>query len=89
MAAVSASEISDNAKLAREMALIGNYDSAGIYYEGVLQMVQQLVLGLADPVRKGKWTLVRYEAASNYKTSSTLSALSYLADSAATVQGVQ
>ncbi|XP_059610205.1 katanin p60 ATPase-containing subunit A-like 1 [Phlebotomus argentipes] len=66
MAAVSASEISDNAKLAREMALIGNYDSAGIYYEGVLQMVQQLVLGLADPVRKGKWTLIQQQLSKEY-----------------------
>ncbi|XP_055677645.1 katanin p60 ATPase-containing subunit A-like 1 [Lutzomyia longipalpis] len=66
MAAASASEISENAKLAREMALIGNYDSAGIYYEGVLQMVQQLVLGISDPVRRGKWTLIQQQLSKEY-----------------------
>lgn len=55
---ISTSEICENTKLAREMALVGNYDAAGIYYEGVLQMLQKLLITLHEPIRKGKWTLV-------------------------------
>lgn len=58
MATVSTSEICENAKLAREMALMGNYDTAGIYYESVLQMLQKLLTGITEPMRKGRWTLV-------------------------------
>lgn len=36
----------------------GDYDSARIYYEGLLQTLQRLVLGISDPMRKGKWTMV-------------------------------
>lgn len=57
---ISTSEICENTKLAREMALVGNYDAAGIYYEGVLQMLQKLLITLHEPIRKGKWTLVSH-----------------------------
>lgn len=67
MAAVSTSEICENAKMAREMAFMGNYDSAGIYYEHVLQMLQKLVLAVAEPVRKGKWTLIQQQISKEYK----------------------
>lgn len=66
MAAVSTSEICENAKMAREMAFMGNYDSAGIYYEHVLQMLQKLVLAVAEPVRKGKWTLIQQQISKEY-----------------------
>uniref|UniRef100_A0A336LZR2 Katanin p60 ATPase-containing subunit A1 n=1 Tax=Culicoides sonorensis TaxID=179676 RepID=A0A336LZR2_CULSO len=55
---ISTQEICENTKLAREMALVGNYDSAGIYYEGVTQMLNKLLMTLHDPIRKGKWTMV-------------------------------
>lgn len=58
MAALSMTEIGENTKLAREMAMVGNYDSAGIYYEGVLQMVQKRLMGASDPMQKGKWLAV-------------------------------
>lgn len=35
MAKTTIEEICENAKLARDMALTGNYDSACIYYEGL------------------------------------------------------
>lgn len=40
------------------MAVMGNYDSAGIYYEGVLQMLRKLLVGLSEPLQKGKWLMV-------------------------------
>lgn len=37
----------------------GDYDSARIYYEGLIQSLHRLVLSISDPLRKGKWTMVR------------------------------
>lgn len=55
---ISTTEIVENSKIAREMVMMGDYDSAGIYYESVLQLLQKLILGVTEPMRKGKWTLV-------------------------------
>lgn len=66
MATVSTSEICENAKLAREMAFMGNYDTAGIYYETVLQMLQKLLLGMSEPSRRGRWTLVQSHISKEY-----------------------
>lgn len=66
MATVSTSEICENAKLAREMVFMGNYDSAGIYYESVLQMLQKLIIGISEPQRKGKWTLIQTQISKEY-----------------------
>lgn len=54
----STSDICENTKMAREMAVMGNYDSAGVYYEGVLQMLRKLLVGISEPIRKGRWTMV-------------------------------
>jgi katanin p60 ATPase-containing subunit A1 len=51
-------EICENAKLARENAILGNYDAAGIYYQGVVQQIHKLLAGITDPTRKEKWKLV-------------------------------
>lgn len=56
--AVSINEICENTKLAREMALMGNYETAGVYYQGVVQQIHKLLISIADPTRKGKWQLV-------------------------------
>lgn len=56
--AVSISEICENSKLAREMALMGNYDSAVVYYQGVVQEIQKLLHSIDDPSRKEKWQSV-------------------------------
>lgn len=56
--AVSVGEICENTKLAREMALTGNYESALVYYEGTIQMIHRLLVTIADPTRKSKWQLV-------------------------------
>lgn len=58
MAKTSIVEICENAKLARDMALRGNYDSASIYYEGLQGMLTRVINSTSDPLRKGKWTLV-------------------------------
>ncbi|KPI94271.1 Katanin p60 ATPase-containing subunit [Papilio xuthus] len=55
--AVSVGEICENTKLAREMALMGNYESALVYYEGTVQMIHRLLITIADTTRKSKWQL--------------------------------
>lgn len=40
------------------MALDGDYDSACIFYSGVLQQVQKLMSSLGDPGSQSKWTMV-------------------------------
>lgn len=58
MAKTSLAEICENAKLARDMALTGDYDSATIYYEGLQGMIVRMINSASDPLRKGKWTMV-------------------------------
>lgn len=60
MAKTSIAEICENAKLARDMALTGNYDSASIYYEGLQGMLVRMINSTTDPLRKGKWNMVNY-----------------------------
>ena len=52
-------EICDNAKKGREYALLGNYDSSMVYYEGVIQQIHKYCQSLRDPALKVKWQQVR------------------------------
>lgn len=52
-------EICDNAKKGREYALLGNYDSSMVYYQGVIQQIQRHCQSVRDPAVKGKWQQVR------------------------------
>jgi len=58
MSTVNFVEISENTKLGRESALLGNYDTSQIYYQAVLQSIQKLLATTNDPSRKQKWTQV-------------------------------
>lgn len=51
-------EICDNAKKGREYALLGNYDSSMVYYQGVIQQIQRHCQSVRDPAVKGKWQQV-------------------------------
>jgi katanin p60 ATPase-containing subunit A1 len=55
---LSVNEVCENTKLARQMTVMGNYDVAAIYYQGVIQQIHKLLVGIVDPTRKGKWQLV-------------------------------
>jgi katanin p60 ATPase-containing subunit A1 len=63
---MSLAELSNNVKLAREMAVSGNYDSSGIYYETVLEMIQKLILGTMDTTKRGKYTLIQQQLIKEY-----------------------
>lgn len=56
--AVSINEICENTKLAREMAVMGNYETSSVYYLGVIQQIHKLLLTIADKTRRSKWQLV-------------------------------
>lgn len=58
---MSLEELARSVKMAREMAVSGNYDSSGIYYETVLEMVQKLILGTMDSTKKGKFNLIQQQ----------------------------
>ncbi|EFA11410.2 katanin p60 ATPase-containing subunit A-like 1 [Tribolium castaneum] len=63
---VTVKEICDNVTLAREMAMLGNYESAEVYYEGSIQMISRLILMIPEPLRKNKWQQVQKKVASEY-----------------------
>ncbi|XP_026102074.1 katanin p60 ATPase-containing subunit A-like 1 [Carassius auratus] len=60
-------EICDNAKKGREYALLGNYDSSMVYYQGVIQQIHKHCQSLRDPALKVKWQQVRQELADEYE----------------------
>lgn len=64
--AVTVREICDNVTLAREMTMLGNYESAEVYYEGSIQMISRLILMIPEPLRKNKWQQVQKKVASEY-----------------------
>uniref|UniRef100_A0A8C4DB97 Katanin catalytic subunit A1 n=1 Tax=Dicentrarchus labrax TaxID=13489 RepID=A0A8C4DB97_DICLA len=60
-------EICDNAKKGREYALLGNYDSSIVYYQGVIQQIHKHCQSLRDPALKVKWQQVRQELTEEYE----------------------
>ncbi|XP_001601295.1 katanin p60 ATPase-containing subunit A-like 1 [Nasonia vitripennis] len=74
--AVSINEICENTKLAREMALTGNYDTSGVYYQGVVQQIHRLLSSIVDTSRKAKWQQVQHQIVQEFErvkaTSSTI-----------------
>ena len=52
-------EIVENTKLAREYALLGNYETSLVYYQGVLQQVAKLLSSIREPGRKAQWGSTR------------------------------
>nr|XP_019956289.1 PREDICTED: katanin p60 ATPase-containing subunit A-like 1 [Paralichthys olivaceus] len=60
-------EICDNAKKGREYALLGNYDSSVVYYQGVIQQIHKHCQTLRDPALKVRWQQVRQELTEEYE----------------------
>ncbi|XP_072106872.1 katanin p60 ATPase-containing subunit A1-like [Mobula birostris] len=54
-------EISENVKLGREFALLGNYDSSLVYYQGVIEQIQKYLSSVRDPTYKQKWNQIWQE----------------------------
>uniref|UniRef100_A0AAQ4NX14 Katanin p60 ATPase-containing subunit A1 n=1 Tax=Gasterosteus aculeatus aculeatus TaxID=481459 RepID=A0AAQ4NX14_GASAC len=56
------SEICDNAKKGREYALLGNYESSAVYYQGVVQQIHKHCQSLRDPALKARWQQVSWSS---------------------------
>ncbi|XP_012685236.1 katanin p60 ATPase-containing subunit A1 [Clupea harengus] len=54
-------EISENVKLAREYALLGNYSSAAVCYQGVLEQIKKYLFSVRDTALQQKWQQVWQE----------------------------
>ncbi|XP_074804690.1 katanin p60 ATPase-containing subunit A1 isoform X2 [Natator depressus] len=61
MLSMSLVMISENVKLAREYALLGNYDSAMVYYQGVLDQMNKYLYSVKDTYLQQKWQQVWQE----------------------------
>ncbi|XP_065223642.1 katanin p60 ATPase-containing subunit A-like 1 isoform X2 [Planococcus citri] len=64
--ALSVCEIYENTKLAREMAVMGNYESSGVYYEGTLQQINRQLIA-SDAATKQKWMTIQQQVAQEYE----------------------
>lgn len=53
--------IVENVKLAREYALLGNHDSAMVYYQGVLDQMNKYLSSVKDTHLRQKWQQVWQE----------------------------
>ncbi|XP_060069631.1 katanin p60 ATPase-containing subunit A-like 1 isoform X2 [Ylistrum balloti] len=56
---VKLSEMYEYMKMGRENALLGNYDTSLVYYQGLQQQIQRLIANVKDPERKRKWIEAR------------------------------
>lgn len=61
------SKIVENVKMGREFALLGLYDAALVYYQGVLQEIQHYIGSLKEPLRRQRWQEVRAEMVQEYE----------------------
>jgi len=73
---ISVADICDNTKMGRECALLGNYETSLVYYQGVVQQIHRLLQSINDPVRKERWqevskTLVGHNGCNNFALDST------------------
>uniref|UniRef100_A0A1A9WFU3 Katanin p60 ATPase-containing subunit A1 n=1 Tax=Glossina brevipalpis TaxID=37001 RepID=A0A1A9WFU3_9MUSC len=62
----STAQICESAKLARDMALTGDYDRATIYYEGLQDILARMINSTADPLRKDRWTVIKQQITKEY-----------------------
>jgi len=53
-------ELSNNVKMARDMAMSGNYDSSNIYYDAALEMMSKLVMH-SDSVKKPRYATIQQQ----------------------------
>ncbi|CAM1295565.1 KATNA1 (predicted) [Pycnogonum litorale] len=53
--------------MGREFALLGNYETALVYYQGVVQQIHRLLQTITDPTRKQKWQQVQQQVGREYE----------------------
>ncbi|KAG9508974.1 Katanin p60 ATPase-containing subunit A-like 1, partial [Fragariocoptes setiger] len=64
---IGISEIRENTKMGRELALLGNYETSLVYYQGVVQQIHSLIRTINDPLRKDQWLEIQRMVAQEYE----------------------
>ncbi|CAL8094764.1 unnamed protein product [Calicophoron daubneyi] len=64
---ISIQQLIDNIKEARELSLLGNYESSLTYYSGSLAQLKKFVTSVKEPSRKQQWQLLRQEVSEEYE----------------------
>ncbi|CAH8460879.1 unnamed protein product [Schistosoma haematobium] len=64
---MSLSEIVENVKQARELALLGNYESSLTYYSVGLAQLKKFTVSISEANRKQQWQTVRQELTDEYE----------------------
>lgn len=72
---MSVDEICENTKMGREFAILGNYETSMVYYQGVLQQIQKLLTTTHEPEQKHLWQTVStvYMVIGSFNTQCTYS----------------
>ncbi|XP_076466674.1 katanin p60 ATPase-containing subunit A1-like [Babylonia areolata] len=60
-------EIYENTKMGRESALLGDYETSQVYYQGVLQQIHKLMSSVRDPSSKQRWQKVKQEISDEFE----------------------
>ena len=63
----SVTEISENIKLAREHALLGEYETAVVYYQGVINQIQKFIVTAKDHQKREKYQTVKQNISQEYE----------------------
>ena len=56
--AMDYSEIVENTKIGRELALLGNYDTATVYYQSVITQMSKVIRQMTEPSKRVAWQKV-------------------------------
>lgn len=64
---MSLAEIYENTRTGRESALLGDYDTAMVYYQGVIQQIQRLLATIKDPEKKRVWNQLKQDILKEYE----------------------
>nr|CAH7743353.1 unnamed protein product [Callosobruchus chinensis] len=63
---VQVSDLCDNITLAREVSMLGNYESAEVHYEFAQQLLSKLIHTISEPTRKNNWLQVQKKVNEEY-----------------------
>eukprot|EP00741_Cyanophora_paradoxa_P008120 tig00001229_g7857.t1 len=61
------SGVREDVNMAREAALLGNYEQAQVHFEGVLAKVSMYIRTVKDPYLRGHWVKTKDELAAELK----------------------
>eukprot|EP00003_Mantamonas_plastica_P029329 TRINITY_DN691_c0_g1_i1.p1 TRINITY_DN691_c0_g1~~TRINITY_DN691_c0_g1_i1.p1 ORF type:complete len:519 (+),score=181.58 TRINITY_DN691_c0_g1_i1:60-1559(+) len=65
--------VCDSLKLAREHVLLGQYDTSLVYFDGVMDQIQQYLRTVKDPSIRRKWQSVKETVTDEFQTVKSLS----------------